>query len=132
MNTQRRVFEKLSATKDNSKKIKVDLGIRQDLDDAVAAHKSARTSIDNSLDLWFKEMFKLKESFSVIEKQYSNFESTIDDLKKYSKEIEDMASDLGIQTNAFEGYVQSTALLNTVDDMTEVYRDAKSITDKLN
>ena len=54
---------------------------------------------DGSVDL-----FKVRDKFSKIEVDYKGFKSSLSDLEKFIKELENMAKELGVQPSSLDGY----------------------------
>ena len=132
MNTQCRVFKKLAEVeKVELSAQKVELGIMQDLNKSINTHKQKRKSLDNSSDRWYVDLFKVRDKFSKVEVDYKDFKSSLSDLKKFIKELENMAKELGIPPNSFDDYNEAKALINTSDDMDDVYKEAKKMESKI-
>ena len=132
MNTQCRVFKKLAEVeKVELSAQKVELGIMQDLNKSINTHKQKRKSLDDSSDRWYGDLFKVRDKFSKVEVDYKDFKSSLSDLEKFIKELENMAKELGVQPNSFDGYNEAKGLINTSDDMDDVYKEAKKMESKI-
>ena len=114
-----------------SEEVKVELGIMQDVSNAMNDVKQKRQVFDNSSDKWYSELFKIRDKFSSVEVDYKGYKSSLDDLKKYIKEMESMAKELGINPNSFDNYNESKALLNTSEDFDDVYKEAKKLESRI-
>ena len=133
MNTQKSVFNRLFSEpkKTELETHKVELGIMQDLSKALSKHKKARKSLDDNLDKWYNDLFKLKDKFSTFESKDKEFKSSLSDMKKFVKEIETMSKDLGIKPTAIEDYQESKALINTSEDIDDSMKDARKLANKI-
>jgi len=131
MNTQKAVYNKLFSKKTELETHKVELGIMQDLSKALSKHKKARKSLDDNLDKWYNDLFKLKDKFSTFESKDKEFKSSLSDMKKFVKEIETMSKDLGIKPTAIEDYQESKALINTSEDIDDSMKDARKLANKI-
>ena len=133
MNTQKSVYNRLFSEpkKTELETHKVELGIMQDLSKALSKHKKARKSLDDNLDKWYNDLFKLKDKFSTFESKDKEFKSSLSDMKKFVKEIETMSKDLGIKPTAIEDYQESKALINTSEDIDDSMKDARKLANKI-
>tara|TARA_R110000823_G_C15757827_1_gene482644 strand:+ start:187 stop:588 length:402 start_codon:yes stop_codon:yes gene_type:complete len=132
MSTKNRVFNKLAqAEKVELATQKVDLGIMQDVQKSMNTHKQKRKSLDDSSDRWYSDLFKVRDKFSKIEVDYKDFKSSLSDLEKFIKELENMAKELGVQPSSLDGYNEAKGLINTSDDMDDVYKEAKKMESKI-
>ena len=132
MNTQKEVFNKLfKEEKTELATQKVELGIMKDLKKSYDKHKNQRASIDNSLISWYNELFKVRDKFSKIENEYKQFNDSVDDLKKYTKEAESMAKDLGVSESEIPNYKEAKALINTSGDVKDEFKYAKKLETKI-
>ena len=132
MKTQKEVFNKLF--KENKTELsaqKIELGIMQDVQKSMNTHKQKRKSLDDSSDRWYIDLFKVKDKFSKVEADYKDFKSSLSDLEKFIKELENMAKELGVQPSSLDGYNEAKALINTSDDMDDVYKEAKKMESKI-
>ena len=130
MNPQlNKVFSKL-AKEDKKTELaseKVELGIMQDLSKAVKKHIAERKSVDNALDKWFNDLFKVRDRFGKIEGTYKSFTSSTNDMKKFVKEVEKMAKDLGINPTAVDEYNEAKSLIGRSEDIDDVMKEAKKL-----
>ena len=96
MNPQlNKIFSKLAKEeKTELASEKVELGIMQDLSKAVKKHIAERKSVDNALDKWFNDLFKIRDRFGKIEGTYKSFTASTNDMKKFVKEVEKKAAEL--------------------------------------
>ena len=132
MNTQREVFNKLfKEEKTELATQKIELGIMQDVQKSMNTHKQKRKSLDDSSDRWYSDLFKVRDKFSKIEVDYKDFKSSLSDLEKFIKELENMAKELGVQPSSLDGYNEAKGLINTSDDMDGVYKEAKKMESKI-
>tara|TARA_R110002167_G_scaffold83968_1_gene228371 strand:+ start:122 stop:523 length:402 start_codon:yes stop_codon:yes gene_type:complete len=132
MNTQREVFNKLfKEEKTELATQKIELGIMQDVQKSMNTHKQKRKSLDDSSDRWYSDLFKVRDKFSKIEVDYKDFKSSLSDLEKFIKELENMAKELGVQPSSLDGYNEAKGLINTSDDMDDVYKEAKKMESKI-
>ena len=133
MNTQKTVYNRLFSKEEKTEleTHKVELGIMQDLSKALSKHKKARKSLDDNLDKWYNDLFKLKDKFSTFESKDKEFKSSLSDMKKFVKEIETMSKDLGIKPTAIEDYQESKALINTSEDIDDSMKDARKLANKI-
>jgi len=132
MNTESRVFKKLAEVeKVELSAQKVELGIMQDLKKSINTHKQKRKSLDDSSDRWYVDLFKVRDKFSKVEVDYKDFKSSLSDLKKFIKELENMAKELGIPPNSFDDYNEANGLINTSDDRDDGYKEAKKMESKI-
>jgi hypothetical protein len=132
MNTQKEVFNKLfKEEKTELSTQKVELGIMKDLEKSYDKHKNQRASIDNSLTSWYNELFKVRDKFSKIENEYKQFNASVDDLKKYTKEAESMAKELGVSESSIPNYKEAKALINTSGDVKDEFKYAKKLETKI-
>ena len=60
-------------------------------------------------------------------KDFKDFNLSTDNLKKYVKEAENMAKQLGVNTSAVEGYQEAKAFINTSEDIVQEYKEAKKL-----
>ena len=132
MRTQKEVFNKLfKEEKVELSAQKIELGIMQDVQKSMNTHKQKRKSLDDSSDRWYIDLFKVKDKFSKVEADYKDFKSSLSDLEKFIKELENMAKELGVQPSSLDGYNEAKALINTSDDMDDVYKEAKKMESKI-
>ena len=110
---------------------KVELGIMQDVKEAYNEHKQQRKNVDNSMNDWYGELFKVRDKFSKIENEYKQFKTKTFILKKAVDEMESMAKELGIQPNSFDFYNSSKALINTSKDIDDEFKEAKKLESKI-
>ena len=115
------------AEKTELKSEKVELGIMQDLSKAVKKHIAERKSVDNALDKWFNDLFKVRDRFGKIEGTYKSFTSSTNDMKKFVKEVEKMAKDLGINPTAVDEYNEAKSLIGRSEDIDDVMKEAKKL-----
>ena len=132
MKTQREVFNKLfKEDKTELSAEKIELGIIQDVQKSMNTHKQKRKSFDDSSDRWYSDLFKVRDKFSKVEVDYKDFKSSLSDLDKFIKELENMAKELGVQPSSLDGYNEAKGLINTSDDMDDVYKEAKKMESKI-
>jgi predicted nucleic acid-binding Zn-ribbon protein len=132
MKTQREVFNKLfKEDKTELSAEKIELGIMQDVQKSMNTHKQKRKSFDDSSDRWYSDLFKVRDKFSKVEVDYKDFKSSLSDLEKFIKELENMAKELGVQPSSLDGYNEAKGLINTSDDMDDVYKEAKKMESKI-
>lgn len=131
MSNLRKIGNKLFDKKIELKSHEVELGISQDLEKSLNKHKQQRKNIDNGLDSWYSDLFKVRDRFAKIEGEYRSFNSSISDLKKYIEEAEAMAKDIGISPSAIPNYNESKALINTSEDIDDAYKDGKKLESKI-
>ena len=132
MNASTRIFNKLSTEeKTELASHKIELGIMQDLEKSMNKHKQERKSLDNSTDRWYSDLFKIRDKFSKITVDYKSFKSSLSDVEKYLKELEKMANDLGVSASSLDNYNEAKGLINTSDDMDDVYKEAKKLETKI-
>jgi predicted nucleic acid-binding Zn-ribbon protein len=132
MKTQREVFNKLfKEDKTELSAEKIELGIMQDVQKSMNTHKQKRKSFDDSSDRWYIDLFKVRDKFSKVEVDYKDFKSSLSDLEKFIKELENMAKELGVQPSSLDGYNEAKGLINTSDDMDDVYKEAKKMESKI-
>ena len=110
---------------------KVELGIMQDTQKAIKHHLSSRKSVDNNLDKWLNDLFKVRDRFSQIEGDYKNFQSSVSNMEKFVKEIEKMAKDLGINPSAVDEYNEAKRLIGTSKDIDDVMKEGKKLESKI-
>ena len=109
----------------------VQLGIMQETEKSISNHKKIRSQIDNSLDKWYTNIIKARDDFGKIEVDFKNFNSSVDELKNYIKEIENMAKQLGVEYNAIPGYNEAKAYVNTSEDIIDEYKEDKKLANKI-
>jgi predicted nucleic acid-binding Zn-ribbon protein len=132
MKTQREVFNKLfKEDKTELSAEKIELGIMQDVQKSMNTHKQKRKSFDDSSDRWYSDLFKVRDKFSKVEVDYKDFKSSLSDLEKFIKELENMAKELGVQPSSLDGYNEAKGLINTSDDMDDVYKEVKKMESKI-
>jgi chromosome segregation ATPase len=132
MKTQREVFNKLfKEDKTELSAEKIELGIMQDVQKSMNTHKQKRKSLDDSSDRWYSDLFKVRDKFSKVEVDYKDFKSSLSDLEKFIKELENMAKELGVQPSSLDGYNEAKGLINTSDDMDDVYKEVKKMESKI-
>tara|TARA_R110000803_G_scaffold85625_1_gene151926 strand:+ start:10 stop:399 length:390 start_codon:yes stop_codon:yes gene_type:complete len=122
-----KVYSKLP----NQELAKVELGIMQETEKSISNHKKIRSQIDNSLDKWYTNIIKARDDFGKIEVDFKNFNSSVDELKNYIKEIENMAKQLGVEYNAISGYNEAKAYVNTSEDIIDEYKEDKKLANKI-
>ena len=110
---------------------KVELGIMQDLQKAINKHTSQRKKIDSGIEKWYNDLFSVRDKFVKLEGDFKEFNSSTDNLKKYVKEAENMAKQLGVNTSAVEGYQEAKAFINTSEDIAQEYKEAKKLESKI-
>ena len=110
---------------------KVELGIMQETEKSINNHKKIRSQIDSSLDKWYTNIIKARDDFGKIEVDFKNFNSSVDELKNYIKEIENMAKQLGVEYNAIPGYNEAKAYVNTSEDIIDEYKEDKKLANKI-
>tara|TARA_R100000541_G_scaffold154_1_gene586 strand:+ start:1454 stop:2482 length:1029 start_codon:yes stop_codon:yes gene_type:complete len=110
---------------------KVELGIMQDLQKAINKHISQKKKIDNNISKWYGDLFGIRDKFVKLESDFKEFNSSTDDLKKYVKEAENMAKQLGVNSSAVEGYQEAKAYINTSEDIVQEYKEAKKLESKI-
>ena len=110
---------------------KVELGIMQDLQKAINKHTSQRKKIDSGIEKWYNDLFSVRDKFVKLEGDFKEFNSSTDNLKKYVKEAENMAKQLGVNTSAVEGYQEAKAFINTSEDIVQEYKEAKKLESKI-
>jgi len=130
MNTLNKVYSKLN-NKTELATHKVDLGIMQETQKAINKHISQRKEIDSGIEKWYNELFSVRDKFAKLEGNFKSFNSSTDDLKKYVKEIDGMAKELGVNSSAIEGYKEAKAYIKTSEDITEEYKSAKKLQSKI-
>ena len=109
----------------------VQLGIMQETEKSISNHKKIRSQIDSSLDKWYTNIIKARDDFGKIEVDFKNFNSSVDELKNYIKEIENMAKQLGVEYNAIPGYNEAKAYVNTSEDIIDEYKEDKKLANKI-
>jgi|TARA_R110000751_G_scaffold190913_1_gene296627 archaellum component FlaC len=124
-----KVYSKLPKTELSVQK--VELGIMQETEKSISNHKKIRSQIDNSLDKWYTNIIKARDDFGKIEVDFKNFNSSVDELKNYIKEIENMAKQLGVEYNAIPGYNEAKAYVNTSEDIIDEYKEDKKLANKI-
>jgi len=124
-----KVYSKLPKTELSLQK--VELGIMQETEKSISNHKKIRSQIDNSLDKWYTNIIKARDDFGKIEVDFKNFNSSVDELKNYIKEIENMAKQLGVEYNAIPGYNEAKAYVNTSEDIIDEYKEDKKLANKI-
>ena len=110
---------------------KVELGIMQDLQKAINKHTSQRKKIDSGIEKWYNDLFSVRDKFVKLEGDFKEFNLSTDNLKKYVKEAENMAKQLGVNTSAVEGYQEAKAFINTSEDIVQEYKEAKKLESKI-
>ena len=132
MNTTKSVFNKVFAEKKTELNTqRVELGLTDNLEKALAKHIKSRKSLDDSLDKWYNDLFKLRDKFGAFEAKNKEFTSSLSDMKKYIKEADKLAKALGINTKFLSGYQDAKALINTSSDMTESMKSARRMANKI-
>ena len=121
----------LSAIENIVKGEKVELGIMQDLQKATNKYIKEKKSFDNITDAWYTDLFRIRDKFSEIEASYKSFKSDLSDVEKYVNQAEKLAKNLGVNSNAVEGYNEAKALINSSDDFNDVYREAQKLKNKI-
>ena len=124
-----KVYSKLPKTELSAQK--VELGIMQETEKSINKHKQIRSQIDNSLDKWYTNIIKARDDFGKIEVDFKSFNSSVDELKNYIKEIENMAKQLGVEYNAIPGYNEAKAYVNTSEDIIDEYKEDKKLANKI-
>jgi len=126
------VFEKISNGKEvNLESQKVELGITQDVKEAYNEHKQQRKNVDNRMNDWYNELFKVRDKFSKIENEYKQFKTKTFILEKAIEEMESIAKELGVQPNSLDFYNSAKALINTSKDIDDEFKEAKKLESKI-
>ena len=132
MKTQREVFNKLfKEDKTELSAEKIELGIMQDVKKAYNEHKQQRENVDNTINDWYSQIFKVRDKFPKIENEYKQFKTKTFILEKAVEEMESIAKELGVQPNSLDFYNSAKALINTSKDIDDEFKEAKKMESKI-
>lgn len=119
------IVKKFPKTELASKKI--ELGITDEVEFGIKSFNDKYKKLDNLLDNYYKKIISLETEFSPISKLYTEFDSTIKDLKKNNDVYAKLAKDLGVNKNELPLYKNAEVALKRANDMVSEFFEANRI-----
>jgi len=127
MSNLKNIGNKLFKESTELKSHDVELGIVQDLMDAIRDHKKQRSIVDNSIDRWYNDLFKVRDKFPKVINENKKFKTATFILEKALEGLEEVAKEVGVNPNSLDGYKLGNALLNTSKDVDDEFKEAKKL-----
>lgn len=127
MSNLKKIGNKLFKETTELKSHEVELGVVQDLMDAIKNHRKQRSIVDNSIDRWYNDLFKVRDKFPKVINENKKFKTATFILEKAIEGLEEAAKELGVNPSSLDGYRAGKALLNTSKDIDDEFKEAKKL-----